>query len=337
MEQLEIETNGMRLHLVSEGEGPAVLFCHGFPGLWYSWRHQLPAMAQAGFRGIALDMRGYGRSDRPLEASQYGNQNLVRDLTGVLDALAIERAVFVGHDFGAQTCWAAARHAHDRVAGIVSIAVPYGVGFASKASNDGAENKPRRPSETYARIAEQHFLHMHYFQQVGAAEAELGAHPRRFLERIHWALSARGSLLDFKKFPSEGTGYLDVLAEPAEPLPWPWLSEADLDYLVAEYMRTGPETAFIGGLNSYRAMDVNWENDPDYGRAQIDAPALFLCGERDPVLQIITAKSLESMPERVPNLRGSHLIPNAGHFAQQEQPGAVNEHLLGFLRGELLG
>ena len=337
MEQLEIETNGIRLHLVTEGEGPAVLFCHGFPGLWYSWRHQIPAVAQAGFRAIALDMRGYGRSDRPVEASEYGNQTLVRDLTGVLDALEIDRAVFVGHDFGAQTCWAAALHAQDRVAGIVSIAVPYGVGFSNDASNEAAKSKPRRPSETYARIAEKHFLHMHYFQQVGVAEAELGARPRVFLERIHWALSARGRLLDFKKFPSEGTGYLDVLAEPAASLPWPWFSEADLDYLVAEYMRTGASTAFIGGLNSYRAMDLNWESDPDYGRATIDTAALFLCGERDPVLQIITAKSLASMPERVPNLRGSHLIPNAGHFAQQEQPDAVNEHLLDFLRGELPG
>ena len=142
-------------------------------------------------------------------------------------------------------------------------------------------------------------------------------------------------MLDFKKFPSEGTGYLDVLADPAEPLPWPWLSEEDLDYLVEEYMRTGAETAFIGGLNSYRAMDVNWEHDPEYGRATVEAPALFLCGEKDPVLQIITSKSLETMPERVPNLRRTHLVENAGHFAQQEQPEAVNEALLGFLRGEV--
>ena len=93
-----------------------------------------------------------------------------------------------------------------------------------------------------------------------------------FLKRIYWALSARGSLLDFKNFPAEGTGYLDVLADPTEPLPWPWLSEEDLDYLVDEYMRTGPDTAFIGGLNSYRAMDVNWEHDPGYGRAKSSTP-----------------------------------------------------------------
>ena len=330
------------MHAVSAGNGPAVLLCHGFPGLWYSWRHQLPAIADAGFRGIAVDMRGYGRTDRPLPAREYGNQTIVADLTGLLDALGIEDAVFVGHDFGAQACWAAALHAPERVRGIVSLAVPYGVGFAGKKSSSSGEHSTRRlrgrkPSETYAEIAKQHFLHLHYFQKIGPAEAELGANARLFLERMYWALSARGSLLDFRKFPAEGTGYLDVLAEPTEPLPWPWLSEEDLDYFVEEYMRTGADTAFIGGLNSYRAMDVNWEHDPDYGRAAVSAPALFLCGEQDPVLQIITPKSLETMPERVRNLRGTHLIANAGHFVQQERPEAVNELLLEFLRSELGG
>ncbi len=338
-EQLTFESNGIRIHAVSRGRGPAVLFCHGFPGLWYSWRHQLPVVADAGFKAIAVDMRGYGRSDRPLSANEYGNQTIVADLTGVLDALGEEQAVVVGHDFGAQAAWAAALHAPERVRGVASIAVPYGVGFArdekeaSEPKSEAKDSRPRgsKPSETYAAIARNHFLHLHYFQQVGPAEAELGANPRLFLERIYWALSARGSLLDFKNFPSEGTRYLDVLAEPSEPLPWPWLSETDLDYLVQEYMQTGPETAFIGGLNSYRAMDVNWECDPYYGRSKIDHPALFLCGEQDPVLQIITPKTLETMPERVSDLRGIELIPNAGHFAQQEQPEAVNRHLLGFL------
>jgi pimeloyl-ACP methyl ester carboxylesterase len=327
-EHLQIETNGIRIHAVTQGEGPAVVFCHGFPGLWYSWRHQLPVVAEAGFRAIAIDMRGYGRSDRPLHATEYGNQTIVADVTGVLDALGEERAVVVGHDFGAQAAWAAALHAPERVRGVVSLAVPYGVGFAKP---KGARTRAAKPSDTYAAIAKNHFLHLHYFQKVGPAEAELGNNPRLFLKRIYWALSARGSLLDFKNFPTEGTGYLDVLADPKEPLPWPWLSEQDLDYLVDEFMRTGPDTAFIGGLNSYRAMDVNWEHDPEYGRAKIEHPALFLCGEKDPVLQIITPKTLETMPTRVPNLQGTHLIPNAGHFAQQEQPQAVNEALLNFL------
>ena len=320
------------MHAVSQGVGPAVVFCHGFPGLWHSWRHQLPVVADSGFRAIAVDMRGYGQTDRPADASEYGNQTIVADLTGLLDALGEEQAVFVGHDFGAQAAWATALHAPERVRGVVSLAVPYGVGFAREKKDGKAKPRSRKPSETYAAIAKNHFLHLHYFQKVGPAERELGDNPRLFLKRIYWALSARGSLLDFKNFPAEGTGYLDVLADPKEPLPWPWLSEADLDYLVEQYMQTGPETAFIGGLNSYRAMDVNWEHDRDYGRAEIKHPALFLCGEKDPVLQIITAKTLETMPARVSDLRGTELIPGAGHFVQQEQPRAVNDALLKFLR-----
>ena len=135
-EHLQLEANGIQIHAVTQGEGPAVLFCHGFPGLWHSWRHQLPVVAEAGFRAIAVDMRGYGRSDRPLKASAYGNQTIVADLTGVLDALGEEQAVFVGHDFGAQAAWAAALHAPDRVRGVVSVAVPYGVGFAKSRKKD---------------------------------------------------------------------------------------------------------------------------------------------------------------------------------------------------------
>lgn len=326
-EHLFVETNGLRMHVVTQGEGPLVLFCHGFPGLWYSWRHQLSKIARGGYRAVAIDMRGYGQTDRPVHATDYGNQTIVADLVGVLDALGEERATLVGHDFGAQAAWAAALHAPDRVTGVVSLAVPYGVGFAG-GKKRGAKAKP---SETYANIAKNHFIHLHYFQEVGPPEAELGSNPRTFLKRIYWALSARGSLLDFRNFPAEGTGYLDVLAEPSEPMPWPWLSEQDLDYLVTEYMRTGPETAFIGGLNSYRAMDLNWEHDLDYGRAKISAPALFVCGEKDPVLQIITPKTLETMPARVPDLRGVELVAGAGHFVQQEQPAAVNKALLNFL------
>jgi pimeloyl-ACP methyl ester carboxylesterase len=329
-EHLDIPTNGIRLYAIKAGEGPAVVLCHGFPGLSYSWRHQLRPLAEAGFQAVALDMRGYGRSSRPTDAREYGNLTIVDDLTGVLDSLGVERAVFVGHDFGAQSCWATALHAKDRVSGVVSIAVPYGLGFSS--SDESRKSKPKKPTDVYAAIAKEHFLHLHYFQEAGPAERELGSNPEAFFRRIYWALSARGSLLDFKNFPSEGTGYLDVLAEPSEPLPWSWLTQADVDFMVAEYMQAGPELAFIGGLNSYRAMDVNWETDTLYGREPIEVPALFLCGEKDPVLDMITAKSLETMPERVPVLRGAYLIPNAGHFAQQEQPEAVNEYLVDFLR-----
>jgi pimeloyl-ACP methyl ester carboxylesterase len=343
--------------LVAGDAGPLVVLCHGFPGLSYSYRHQLTALAAAGYRAVALDMKGYGQSDRPLELEAYQARVVSDDLAAVLDALGAERAVFVGHDFGAKAAFCMALHHPERVAGVVSLAVPYGVQFAgakdepaaggkaaaegsapagNKAPADGqapADGKKRgkRPSEGYAAIAKRHFFHMHYFQKVGPAEAELGGQPREFLTRLFHALSGKGRLLDWTRFPAEGTGYLDVL-EAAPPLPWPWLSEADMDVYVSEYTRGPVEAHFIGGLSCYRVTDLDWEHDPDYGRVPIECPALFLCGERDPVLKIVTPESISGMTRRLPNLLGSHIIPGVGHFVQQEAPEATNAALLAFLR-----
>jgi pimeloyl-ACP methyl ester carboxylesterase len=275
-------------------------------------------------------------------------------LVGALDALGAERAVFVGHDFGAKAAFALALHYPDRVAGVASLAVPYGVQFAG--AKDDARERPapeqakpqapeavpdaaqapakkrgRRPSEGYAAIAKRHFFHMHYFQTVGPAEAELGGRPREFLTRLHWALSGQGKLLDWTRFPAEGTGYLDVLEE-APPLPWPWLTEADMDVYVSEYTRGPLATHFIGGLSSYRVTDLDWEHDGDYGRVPIECPALFICGERDPVLKIVTPESISGMTRRLPQLHASHIVPGVGHFVQQEAPDATNAALLDFLR-----
>lgn len=338
-----VSTNGIRLRVFTEGEGPAVMLCHGFPGLWHSWRHQMPALAAAGYRAIAVDMRGYGGSDRPLTAREYDNHTITSDLTGVLDALGESTAVLVGHDFGAQAAWSSVLKAPQRFPAVVSLAVPYGVGFSgpddgthkrSKSDAAGSQHQPGpKPSDTFAAIARNHFIHLHYFQQVGPAEAELWTHAKVFLKRIYWALSAAGSLLDFREFPSEGTGYLDVLAEPSEPMPWRWFTSEDLNYLTGEYLRGDEHTAFIGGLNSYRAMDINWANDPDYGRKTIACPSLLIYGAQDPALQIIGERALETMPKRVSDLRGIEIIPNAGHFVQQEQPEATNRALLAFLAG----
>lgn len=369
--QLHLPERALTLSALVAGQsGPLVVLCHGFPGLSYSYRHQLPVLAAAGYRAVALDMKGYGQSDRPLALEAYQARVLSDDLVAVLDHLGAERAVFVGHDFGAKAAFGVALHHPDRVAGVVSLAVPYGVQFAgarddnaagAKTPKDsqGAQNAPnannvqsaanagspasegsaptlekkrgKRPSEGYAAIAKRHFFHMHYFQTVGPAEAELGGRPREFLTRLHWALSGRGKLLDWTRFPAEGTGYLDVL-EPAPPLPWSWLTEADLDHYVSEYTR-GPLAAhFIGGLSSYRVTDLDWEHDPDYGREPLDCPALFVCGEHDPVLKIVTPESISGMTRRLPQLRGSCIIPGVGHFVQQEAPAETNAALLDFLR-----
>lgn len=335
-----LDLDGQSLHAVMAGTGTPVVFCHGFPGLWYSWRHQVRAVSEAGFRAIAVDQCGYGRSDRPVDPARYDANYAMQDMLRLLDALDLERAVFVGHDFGAQqVCNLAARHA-DRVAGAVIMSCPYDFDLAGRGgrgrdkgeTGEGSFATGMRPSEAFAAVAKQHFFHMHYFQAIGPAERELGAAPREFLQRLFWALSSKGELARYKDFPSDGTGYLDVLP-PAPPLPWPWMSEADMDFYVAEFMRAGPETAFIGGLNSYRVADRNWELGEPWADAHIQVPALFIAGADDIVLQMVGPAAIDSMRARIPDLRGVVLVPEAGHFVQMEQAAATNAALLDFLRG----
>lgn len=339
-----ISTNGIQLHIAEQGEGPLVVMIHGFPGLWYSWRHQLPALAEAGFHAVAVDHRGYGRSDRPTDPALYDMNHAMADMLGLLDALGERQAVFVGHDFGAPLVWNLAVRHPDRVRAVIALSCPYDFDLAGRG---GGGNQPAtaggdaaafasaqaRPSELFAAAAKQHFFHMHYFQEIGPAERELGPNARQFLTKLFWALCADGKLLDWRNYPSEGTGYLDVLAEPAVPPPWPWLSAQDLDYYVAEYERGGPDTAFIGGLNSYRMADRNWELGAAWADANVEKPALFISGAQDPVLQMVPPDAIDIMRRRVPDLREVVIIDRAGHFVQQEQPAAVNAALLKFLRG----
>ena len=336
-----IETNGIRLHVAEQGSGPLVVLCHGFPGLWYSWRHQLPALAAAGYRAVAFDQRGYGRSDRPSDPALYDMNHALGDLRGLLAALGEQRAVFVGHDFGSPQVWNLAVRHPECVSAVVSLSVPYdfdlagrgGAGSTPPADSPAFASATTPPSELFAQVARQHFFHMHYFQAIGPGEQELGPHVRLFLTRLFWALSARGKLLDWRNYPTEGTRYLDVLADPEIPLPWPWFSQEDMDYYVAEYEAAGPDLAFIGGLNSYRVADRNWKLGEPYADAKVLQPALFIAGQQDPVLQMLRPDVVDIMRRNVPDLRDAVIVPDAGHFVQQEQPAAVNAALLKFLAG----
>jgi pimeloyl-ACP methyl ester carboxylesterase len=309
-----IGVGGIRLHLAEQGVGPAVVMCHGFPGLWYSWRNQLPVLAANGFRAITLDMRGYGRSDRPADPADYDRKSTVADLVGLLDALAIDDAVFVGHDFGAVLAWDLPQWAPGRVKALIQLSVPR------------TKTSPYRPSTAFAQIATRHFFHMHYFQEKGPADEELGADPALFLTKIFWALSGGYRYRDIFRHPSEGRGYLDVLPEPP-PLPWPWMSQEDLDYYAREFGRTG----FTGGLNWYRAADHVWSEQQGRPELPITVPTAFITGERDPVQQLSGQSAFQTMQETVPGLDEIHIIPNAGHFVQMEAADRVNDIMLSFL------
>ena len=165
------------MHVAEQGEGPAVVLCHGFPGLWYTWRHQLAALSAAGYRAIAPDMRGYGRTTAPRDVTAYNRSTTVNDLVGLLDALDLHDAVFSGHDFGAHLVWDMPAWAGDRVRALIQLSVPR------------TRRLPVTPSVGFNYLASQHFTHLEYFQEPGVAESELDAQPKTFLATLFHALS----------------------------------------------------------------------------------------------------------------------------------------------------
>lgn len=311
----QVRTNGITLHVAEQGEGPPVVFCHGFPHVWFVWHHQLPAVAAAGYRAIAPDMRGYGRSDAPVGVESYTNQEAALDLVGLLDDIGERQAVFVGLDFGAALVWELCLRHPERVRAAVVFNNPF-VGRGK-----------RRPSELWARIAEKHFLHLHYFQEPGPADQELNWKPRDFLSSIYYALSGDFHYLDIWSNPSNGNGYLDVLPK-APPLPWRWMTEDEFEVFAGEFTRTG----FTGGLSWYRALDLNWELTESFADSVVEVPVFFLYGERDCDMEGFSGSDpIGMMKSRVPDLREVVMVPGAGHLVQMEKPDEVNSILTRFL------
>lgn len=317
-EPISLPSNGIRIGVRVHGEGPAVLLVHGFPGTSYSWRHQLPVLAAAGYRAVAVDLRGYGASDRP-DAPFTSSEVVEADLLGVLDALGIAQAHVVGQDFGSMYAWNLAQRHPGRVLSVLGT-VPF-------AGTPG----PQPPSEVYAAVAARHFLHLHYFAQPGLAEADLGgANLAAFLQRLFWALSSEGDLFAVFAHPSEGTSYLDALP-PGPPLPWSWLSRAELDAYVAAFAVGGPGRELAGGLQAYRAADADWALARQWDGSTIDQPALLVMGEHDPV-RSFAPPDLAQQRTWLTDLRDVVSVAQAGHFVQQEQPEEFNAVLLHWLR-----
>lgn len=315
-EQRLISSNGFRIGARITGDGPMVLLLHGFPGTSYSWRHQLPALAAAGFRAVAVDTRGYGASDRP--DGTASSDVIEADLLGVLDALEVESAHVVGQDFGSMYAWNLAQRHPARVRSVLGT-VPF-----------GGSPPEQPPTTTFAAVAERHFLHLHYFQEPGRAERDLtGAHLAAFLRRLFWALSAGGDLFAVFGHPSAGTSYLDALPE-APPLPWPWLTEAEFTTFVEAFAAGGPGRELAGGLASYRAADADWALARTWDGTPVAQPSLLVMGEHDPV-RTFAPPDVAQQRTWLTGLEDLVLVPEAGHFVQMEQPDAFNEVLLGWL------
>jgi pimeloyl-ACP methyl ester carboxylesterase len=309
----EVETNGIRMHIAEQGAGPLVLLCHGFPESWHSWRHQLAALAAAGYHAVAPDMRGYGRTDRPEEIERYTQLHHVGDMVGLLDALGEERAVIAGHDWGAPVAWNAALLRPDRFRGVIALSVPY-------APRGGVP-----PTTLLRQAAGDGFMYMLYFQTPGVAEAELERDVRATLRRVFFSGSGDAPRQEgWRAFAARRSTFLEGLIDPPS-LP-AWLGEADLDFYVGEFERTG----FRGGLNWYRNLDRSWELLAPWQHAPVTVPALFIAGDRDLVLEMRRAP-LDRMREVVPDLQKLVLLPGCGHWTQQERPAEVSAEMLAFL------
>jgi len=324
--QRMIESNGIRLNIAEQGKGPLVLFCHGFPESWYSWRHQIGALAAAGFRAVAPDMRGYGKSDAPEAIDQYTIFHLIGDLVGLLDALEAQTAVIVGHDWGANIAWQAARLRPDRFRAVVALSVPF------------RPRGPVRPTSVMPRTADAQFYQL-YFQEPGVAEAELERDPRATVRNMLYgasgdgAAAARAAAASSGASPNlgmvpKGGGFLRGSGAPAT-LP-AWLSEADIDFYAGEFKRSG----FRGGLNYYRNIDRNWELTAAFADVKVTVPALYVAGDRDMVVSFPgTDQLLANLKQFVPALRNIQMLPGCGHWTQQERPGEVSAAIIDFVRG----
>ncbi|GAA2838125.1 alpha/beta fold hydrolase [Nonomuraea rubra] len=300
---------GGRIHVVEQGSGPLVLLVHGFPESWYSWRHQLPALAAAGFRAAAIDVRGYGRSSAPAGVADYRMLAHVADNAAVVRGLGESSAVIVGHDWGSSIAANSALLRPDLFRAVGLLSVPY------------APRGPHRPTAAFAAMGGEEEFYVGYFQAEGRAEAEIEPDVRGWLAGFYTALSAEGK---GAYFVPEGGRLRDRF--PRDTLP-SWLTEADLDVYAGEFERTG----LTGALNRYRNVDRDWEDLAAWDGAPITQPALFVGGALDASTTWM-AGAIEAFPETMPGLAGVHLLEGCGHWVQQERPGEVNRLVIDWLR-----
>jgi pimeloyl-ACP methyl ester carboxylesterase len=292
------------------GEGPAVVFCHGFPELAYSWRHQLPATAAAGFRAIAPDQRGYADSTAPLNVTDYGLTELTGDMAGLLDALKIDRAIFVGHDWGGFVAWAMPLLYPDRTAGVVGVCTPYMAIPPIAVLRSIVGGKDER-------------MYIVWFQEPGRAEAVMDPKARLIFDRLMRApLSPEESA---KR--SMASGELDLnpfrRIEELKPETNPIVTPDELEVYVKAYEKSG----FRGGINWYRNIDRNLRDHPGIGVTPLTLPCLMITAEWDVALP---PRMAAGMPSVCSDLE-MHNIERAGHWVQQEFPDEVNRTLVDWL------
>lgn len=318
MRTRHVQTDRLTQQILEAGSGPLVLLVHGFPELSISWRAQVDALAAAGFRAVAPDMRGYGGTDRPADRDSYAILHLVGDMVDLARALGEERCVVVGHDWGAAVAWHCALTRPDLFTAVAGLSVPF---------------QPRRPkgppTAAMAAVSKRAGLGDLYISRFQAddAHAAFDADPATALRKMFHAYDgATPAGRQSTGFLPEGVGLTESIADDAA-LP-PWMSEPHFDEYVAAFSAGG----FRAPLDWYRCLDLNWAQTAFLQDARIRVPAAFMVGERDPV-RYYAGPHEAAMRDWIPDLRVQRVLPGAGHWIQQERPDEVNAFLLDFLRG----
>jgi pimeloyl-ACP methyl ester carboxylesterase len=343
-----IDVNGQRLHIAETGQGPLVLLLHGFPESWYSWRHQLIALREAGYRAVAMSGRGYGRSSKPCGPAAYRITELVADCVGVVRALGGSKAVIVGHDWGAQVAWACAWTRPDVFRAVAALGVAFG-GRTLLALPGYSEDEtgPQRPSEVVRAIAGPGLVfYREYLATPGLAEREMDADVHGWLRDGYYSYSASACtypatdalgaagldqdttvklLRDSAACIRPGAQWRDRFHSAPDTLP-SWLGEDVLDFYTREFEYTG----FVGALNWYRCPDLNWELLAPFATQEIRVPALYIAGDRDPAT-MWTTHAIDQMAKKVPELDTPVVLSDCGHWIGEERPTETNRALVEFL------
>ncbi|GAA0462439.1 alpha/beta hydrolase [Streptomyces olivaceiscleroticus] len=312
-----VEVNGVKLHIAEQGEGPLVVLLHGFPESWYSWRHQFGPLVEAGYRVVAPDQRGYARSESPADADAYSLLHLTGDVIALIHALGEERAVVVGHDWGAPVAWTAAMLRPDVVRAVAGLSVPpvLPAGMAP-------------PSVTRQQYGDRYY--QVYFQQPGVADAELARDLPSTFRRMLFNGSGDNPANEKPRpwIVPEGASLLGAGPDPELPS---WLTPEDIDTFARDYAHHG-DRAFTGPLNWYRNIERNNELLAVFRGRGIDVPALYVTGDRDMVTSLHGIDRLIASLDKVaPKLHDKVVLPGCGHWTQQERPAEVNAALLDFL------
>ena len=317
-----VESNGINIRLAMMGEGPLVIFCHGWPESWYSYRYQLPAVADAGFKAVAYDVRGYGESDKPHEIEAYSMRNMTDDVVGIIDALGYETAITIGHDWGGPIALNTAALNEDRITATGTLSVPFN------------SRGPMPTLDLWKEIYKDRFFYQLYFQKEGIAEEEFESDLTRALFMTYTNSDGRGMKFNFEKGQSglvpektKDSTFLEGM-EVFEDFP-DWFSKEDLDYFVSQFEISG----LRGPFNRYRAQNIDWHEIPELEGKILEQPAFFVTGTLDPVNFFVPSD--QSLTDRIKpnykNLLFAEELEGIGHWTQQEAPDEVNSFILDFL------